>query len=71
VHRGKFSEDQGLEEVGLLKSVVERAINSLLAHKNNLRTKNELRIFYENVNRGDTDLKNRRKIMQYILEKRN
>ena len=71
VHSGKFAEDKGLEDVGLLKSIVETAINSLLVHKNNLRTKNELRIFYESVNRGDTDLENRRKIMRYVLEKRN
>lgn len=70
VHRGKFTEDKGLEEVGLLKSVVERAINSLLVHKDHLRTKNDLRVFYESVARGNTDLKNRRKIMGYVLRKR-
>ncbi|MGD8404423.1 MAG: HEPN domain-containing protein [Anaerolineales bacterium] len=71
VHRGRFTEDQGLEEVGHLKYIVERAINSLLGHKQNLRTKNDLRVFYENITRGDTDLENRRQIMRYVLQKRN
>lgn len=70
VHRGQFAEESGLKEVGLLKSIVERAINSLLSHKNNLRTKSDLSIFYESVTRRNSDLQKRRKVMGYVLQKR-
>jgi len=70
VHRGQFDEEKGLKEVGYLKAIVERAINSLLSRKDDLPTRAELSIFYESMPRGNADLKSRRKVMSYVLRKR-
>ena len=70
VHRGQFDEEKGLREVGYLKAIVERAINSLLSRKEDIPTKAELTTFYESMPRGNSDLKSRRKVMGYVLRKR-
>ena len=70
VHRGDFVEEKGLEEVGLLKSVVESAIGALLGCRRTLRTDAALKLFYESVTRGDGELEERARVIRQILRTR-
>jgi hypothetical protein len=47
VHAGRFVDEGGLDEVGLLKSVVDAAISALLSRRDELGTESALKEYYE------------------------
>lgn len=70
VHRGHFPDEQGLQEVDLLKYIVERTINALFARMRALPTKGSLMRFYDHIASGDTDLADRQRVISFIRRSR-
>lgn len=70
VHLGNFPEEQGLQEVSLVKSIAERAINQVFSRAKKLPTKANLQRFYDHAGSNDTELSDRQKVISVILRER-
>ncbi len=71
VHQGNFPDEQGLEEVGLIKSIAERAINQVFSRVKKLPTKASLQRFYDHAGTNDAELSDRQRVIGVILRERN
>ncbi|MBE0681128.1 MAG: hypothetical protein IH589_04380 [Anaerolineales bacterium] len=70
VHQGNFPDEQGLQEVSLVKSIAERAINQIFSRAKKLPTKASLQRFYDNVGTNDAELSDRQRVIGIILRER-
>jgi hypothetical protein len=69
VHKGRFP-DEGLDQVGLIKYVVENVINFLLSMKQTFKSSHELEIYFQHGSLNSTDLRRRKKVISKILSLR-
>ena len=70
VHLGNFPEEQGLQEVSLVKSIAERAINQVFSRAKKLPSKASLQRFYDHAGTNDADLSDRQRVIGVILQER-
>jgi hypothetical protein len=70
VHQGNFPDEQGLQEVSLIKSIAERAINQVLSRAKKLPTKASLQRFYDHAGTNDAELSDRQRVIGVILQER-
>ena len=70
VHQGNFPDEQGLQEVSLVKSIAERAINQVFSRAKKLPTKASLQRFYDNAGTNDSELSDRQRVIGVILRER-
>lgn len=70
VHRGSFPDESGLEEVNLLKIIVERSINRLFSLVRVCKTKESLERYYQHIFMPSSELTDRRRIIRNILDTR-
>lgn len=65
VHQGKLA-NFSLEDVNQIKGIAEASINFLFSHVNKLKTKDNLRSFYENLNINNTKLDKKIGVLKYV-----
>ena len=70
VHQGNFPDEQGLQEVSLIKSIAERAINQVFSRAKKLPTKASLQRFYDHAGTNDAELSDRQRVIGVILQER-
>jgi hypothetical protein len=70
VHKGHFPYRNGLEEIGLLKSITERAINTLFGKLKAFPTKGSLARYYEFAPKNKRDLSESLKAITVIQRQR-
>lgn len=72
VHSGNFPDEQGLNEVSLMKSIAERVINQLFAKAKKIPARASLQRYYDHAHAGtsDTELLDRQKVIGVILRER-
>jgi hypothetical protein len=72
VHLGNFPDEQGLNEVSLMKSIAERTINQLFSKVKKLPTKASLQRYYDHAHPGtaDSELTDRQRVIGVILRER-
>ncbi|MFN8382194.1 MAG: HEPN domain-containing protein [Anaerolineales bacterium] len=70
VHQGNFPNEQGLQEVSLIKNIAERAINQVFSRAKKFPTKSSLQRFFDNAGINDTELLDRQRVIGMILRER-